>query len=669
MRKYKKWIVAFVLLFLVLMFFKFGAAHINSIANYFITKDDVDQGGGASQSTNFKMVDAIGQPGGVGSASSTNFKESSGFFSGGEIIAPTLSITPTTLDFGSDLTSKTFQISNTGNGTLAWTVSENPDKPWITSITPNGGSNSATITVTVDRSLLAGSSDTGNLSVTSNGGSAIVAVQIQAPQPGIPIYPAASTTQPLGSEFWIDIVVGDSATPVSDLFGVSFDLNFTNTNYLDVVTPHSSNVISSDFIGNDLVFIQTVDETSGKVSIGISRKAGDGGVSGFGTVARIKFVSHANAPNGTNIQFSLSSVSANDTVGTTIPMSPVTLTVTLSGITVWPGDTNSEGIVNQADILPLDLFWASTGPQRPNASIIWSGQSASPWTPENATYADANGDGSVNQADVLPIGLNWGKTHAPISGLANEDTTDGLNKPNTQTLKIHITGSTKQNQTCWVEIVVDEVTNLFGISFELIYSPTTYIDSVEVSDGSWLGDDIIFYPYIDKIAGKVSLGITRKAGQGGKSGTGIIATIQMKFKDIPPVETVLTLENIAANDDLGNAIQFDVVNHTITEVEQEIVEILPTTFALHQNYPNPFNPRTTIVYQLPVSADVELSIFSMVGQRMTTLIQERQSAGNYRMEWNAVNLPSGIYFYRLKAKAVEGNQRGFEQVRKLILLK
>ncbi|MBC8182318.1 hypothetical protein H8E88_14545 [candidate division KSB1 bacterium] len=107
MIKFKKWIVAVVLFTLVLIFIQYGTAHINSIANFFITKDVIDQGAGASESPNFKMVDAIGQPGGVGLASSTNFKESSGFISGSEITAPTLSVTPTTLDFASDQTSVT----------------------------------------------------------------------------------------------------------------------------------------------------------------------------------------------------------------------------------------------------------------------------------------------------------------------------------------------------------------------------------------------------------------------------------------------------------------------------------------------------------------------------------------------------------------------------------
>lgn len=675
MKNYKRWIIAIVLFPLIFVFMTFGAAHIKSIANYFLTKDVIDQGGGASQTTNFKLVDAIGQPGGVGAATSTNYKESSGFFTGGGL-TPMLSVSPTTLDFGTAETNKTFQISNTGSGTLTWTVTESPDKPWITSVSPASGSGDTTVTVTVDRSLLVGNSDTGNLSVTSNGGNATVTVLIQAAPTGVPIYPSASTTQTIGAEFWVDIIVGDNVNPVSDLFGVSFDLNFTNTTYVDVVTPHSNNVVTGTFIGSDVVFVQTVDEAAGKVSIGISRKAGQGGVSGFGTVARIKFVSNAGTPEGTSILFSLSSVSANDPVGTTIALTPGTLTVTLSGgLIVWPGDTNNDGVVNQVDVLPIGLSWGLTGPPRPGASIAWIGQPATPWTPENATYTDANGDGTVDQADVLPIGLNWGKTHTLMSAPDDVATGEKLKKPNASTLQINLTGDTRPNGVCRVEFVAENVTNLFGISFEMVYSPTTYIDSIRVENGSWLGNDIIFYPNVDMSSGKVSFGISRKAGQGGISGTGVIATTtRMKMKDIPPVLTELTLQNVVANDHLGNPITFDAVNHTITAVEENIVEAIPQSFYLHQNYPNPFNPETTIEYSLPQPAEVILTIYDMKGHEVRQLVQERKSAGFHSVQWDARDnigqiTASGVYFYRIKVKAHDSILQYFVDVKKMILMK
>ena len=94
----------------------------------------------------------------------------------------------------------------------------------------------------------------------------------------------------------------------------------------------------------------------------------------------------------------------------------------------------------------------------------------------------------------------------------------------------------------------------------------------------------------------------------------------------------------------------------------------PEAFALANNYPNPFNPATTIKYALPQAADVELTVYNVVGQVVRTLVTEHQSAGRYVVEWDATNdnghsLSSGMYFYRLQA----GGE--FHEVKKMLLLK
>jgi len=72
-------------------------------------------------------------------------------------------------------------------------------------------------------------------------------------------------------------------------------------------------------------------------------------------------------------------------------------------------------------------------------------------------------------------------------------------------------------------------------------------------------------------------------------------------------------------------------------------------FRLAQNYPNPFNPMTTIEYQIPVLSKVELTIYNILGQKVRTLVNKKQPAGSYRLQFNASNLASGVYVYRLKA--------------------
>jgi Secretion system C-terminal sorting domain len=89
---------------------------------------------------------------------------------------------------------------------------------------------------------------------------------------------------------------------------------------------------------------------------------------------------------------------------------------------------------------------------------------------------------------------------------------------------------------------------------------------------------------------------------------------------------------------------------------------LPGSFVLFQNYPNPFNPSTTISYQLSVNEFVTLRIFDVLGREVAKLVNERQTAGNHSITFNANNLPNGVYFYRLRANT-------FVETKKLTVLK
>ncbi len=98
---------------------------------------------------------------------------------------------------------------------------------------------------------------------------------------------------------------------------------------------------------------------------------------------------------------------------------------------------------------------------------------------------------------------------------------------------------------------------------------------------------------------------------------------------------------------------------TVASVEEGST---PKTFALEQNFPNPFNPTTTIAYSLPASAHVALAIYDLNGRIVATLVNVTQSAGSYRVTFNAGGLASGVYIARLTA----GSRTA---VRKLALLK
>jgi hypothetical protein len=89
---------------------------------------------------------------------------------------------------------------------------------------------------------------------------------------------------------------------------------------------------------------------------------------------------------------------------------------------------------------------------------------------------------------------------------------------------------------------------------------------------------------------------------------------------------------------------------------------LPANYILRQNYPNPFNPSTTISYELPNVSHVRAIIFDASGTKVATLIDTRQGAGRYKIQWDAHQMPSGVYFCRLTADQ-------FVMTKKLLLMK
>jgi hypothetical protein len=91
-------------------------------------------------------------------------------------------------------------------------------------------------------------------------------------------------------------------------------------------------------------------------------------------------------------------------------------------------------------------------------------------------------------------------------------------------------------------------------------------------------------------------------------------------------------------------------------------ELLPTEYTLYQNYPNPFNPTTTIKYDLPNTSDVSLIIYDILGRKVKELVNTKQQAGRYEIQFNASNLASGVYIYQLIADK-------YFSSRKMILLK
>jgi hypothetical protein len=107
---------------------------------------------------------------------------------------------------------------------------------------------------------------------------------------------------------------------------------------------------------------------------------------------------------------------------------------------------------------------------------------------------------------------------------------------------------------------------------------------------------------------------------------------------------------------------FFVENGTPLSSTEPVSTNRPKEFKLEQNYPNPFNPTTTIQFAVPSVSDVKLDVFNILGQKVASLINRRMEAGLHTVNFNATNLSSGVYFYRLQSGS-------FVQTKKMMLIK
>ena len=139
-------------------------------------------------------------------------------------------------------------------------------------------------------------------------------------------------------------------------------------------------------------------------------------------------------------------------------------------------------------------------------------------------------------------------------------------------------------------------------------------------------------------------------------------TVQISLVDHDGNEKVYELEELQ---DLGLYQQMAIMNNITTSTDDDMIG--PETFALHQNYPNPFNPFTTLRYDLPEGALVNITIYDMMGRVVSNLISRQQTAGYKSVQWNATNnegqpVSAGLYLYMIQAGE-------FRQTKKMVLLK
>ncbi|MFH1686225.1 MAG: T9SS type A sorting domain-containing protein [bacterium] len=215
---------------------------------------------------------------------------------------------------------------------------------------------------------------------------------------------------------------------------------------------------------------------------------------------------------------------------------------------------------------------------------------------------------------------------------------------------------------------------LAGIDIALQFSEGVTLNSVQF-EGTRVEYFDLKVANIDNESRTVVIGLlpqlTSQHKQDLAAGEGNIANLVFEIDD--PSVSEVTVEAITLEDPHHSlAFVYHNADNTIRVEQPEFESVtvalastspaVPQEFYVAQNYPNPFNPSTTFEFALPVAGHVDLTVFNVLGQKVESVINENLNAGIHQVVWDASNVSSGVYFYRLTT----GDNT---ETRKMMLLK
>jgi len=263
---------------------------------------------------------------------------------------------------------------------------------------------------------------------------------------------------------------------------------------------------------------------------------------------------------------------------------------------------------------------------------------------------DFDGSGTFDSPDLDSIRVYW--QSGTVLAAAGEEEQD-------RSAKVELSYEEIDKASANLSINVENVGALNHGVFRIKYDPEKFVFG-EASAASRLGE-LTVATYNNEAEGIYNVVFINLKGRPLASGNGAILSI--------PISAVGD-----KFDGTGEIALFEVsFDGTVeTELNGEVLSpkaVLPKAFALSQNYPNPFNPSTTIAYDIPEGADVNvrLNIYNMRGQLIRTLVNEVKSEGSYKVQWDGTDnygrkVASGVYFYRITAGE-------FSKTRKMVILK
>jgi hypothetical protein len=333
-----------------------------------------------------------------------------------------------------------------------------------------------------------------------------------------------------------------------------------------------------------------------------------------------------------------------------------------SGTGNIPGTGGYDGQVNADDLFFFSRLYFATsatwGTIDPNGAESDFGPTAA-----NKSYGVGNRlgiptpDGVINFEDLMILAMNYGvvtpKLSAPVDVMPAKE------------FALELRQQTVERESAQEIRVTIHLANdgrpVKGTSTMLRFNSAN-VAVKEVVSGALFGSvgQFAFFAHKEDNGAvqldAAALGVGRTVDYSGD-----IATI--RFTVLKPGDADIHFEDAKVRDGANEEVKARLkpINMSSSSVA------LPTTYDLAQNYPNPFNPTTTIEYQIPAPVHVAVEIYNMLGEKVTTLVDEEQAAGYYRVEWNGKDsqqrsVSSGAYYCKMRAG-------GFARVKKMMLVK
>ncbi len=513
----------------------------------------------------------------------------------------------------------------------------------------------------------------------------------------VSIAPVAEPAQMLDTEYWVEITLGED-NPAEDVYGVSLKLqaNQSTTSYVE------GSAGAGDFLGSSVIdFYQAVDAQT--VDMAVSKTSGSG-ASGSGVAMRAKFVSSAEG----EVIFSLLDAEVLDSEGQDVGLDLSSLTITIIG----ERDTVSISPVAESEQMFDTEYWVeiTLGQDNPAEDVygvslkLQANQATTSYVEGSAEAGDFLGSSVIDfyqAVDAQTLDMAVSKTSGEgasgagvamrakfvssvegevIFSLLDAEVLDsegqdvGLDLSSLtitiigerDTVSISPVAESEQmfDTEYWVEITLGQdnpAEDVYGVSLKLQanQATTSYVEG-SAEAGDFLGSSVIdFYQAVD--AQTLDMAVSKTSGEGA-SGAGV--AMRAKFVSSAEGEVIFSLLDAEVLDSEGKEVNVDISDLVveIIIVSNESENNSPKSFQLSQNYPNPFNPSTNISFSIPEGQHISLKVFDISGREVATLVDGFRNVGEYSVSFNASNLSSGVYFYRLETA-------DFTQTRRMLLIK